>query len=268
MVISIAALQYPIGLPIALEDILHLFRRRPDFVCLPEYFSVDPKAKSHADGDAMAERSLIFLEELSRELQCVVVGGTIAQPINGGYGNICTIFDNGTKIGTYQKMNPTGREEEQNIIAGTEPRVFDIRGIKVGVLICADVLEQSMFKSMRELGAEVIFVPTVSPLIADDTVFDKNRRDQEIFVAGSRIARAYVVKTCGVGTIFNGRLQGRSGIFAPWGILKQVTPDSEHKKLVLTANLDVGEIREFKELMSETALADAEAISADSPCSE
>jgi predicted amidohydrolase len=268
MVISIAALQYPIGLPVALEDILHLFRRQPDFVCLPEYFAVDPKARSHADGAAMADKNLLFLEELSRELQCVVVGGTIAHPIDGGYGNICTIFDSGAKIGSYQKMNPTGHEEERRIIAGTQPRVFDIRGVKVGVLICADVLATGTFKTMRDLGAEVIFVPTVSPLITDDTVFAKNRRDQEIFVGGARTACAFVVKTCGVGTIFDGHLQGRSGIFAPWGILKQVTPDGESKKLVLTEHLDVDEIREFKELMSAATLADGETDGVDSTSSD
>ncbi|HUU44773.1 MAG TPA: carbon-nitrogen hydrolase family protein [Acidobacteriota bacterium] len=263
MVISVAALQYPIGRPIGLEDTLHLFRLRPDCICLPEYFAVAPDARSHADGVAHIEETLESLARLSRDLDCVAVGGTLAHPVDGGYANVCTVFDGGRPAGSYQKMNPVGREEERGIIAGTEARVFDVRGIKIGVLICADALVEDSFKAMNRLGADVVFIPTVSPLLDDDTVFAKDRRDNEIFVAGARRACAYVVKTCGVGTIFGGRLQGRSGIFAPWGVLKRVTPDSEDRKLVLTENLDLDEIREFKRMMDTGAMARAETSSSD-----
>lgn len=258
MVISVAALQYPIGRPIGLEDILHLFRLRPDCICLPEYFAVDPDARSHADGVGLIEENLTLLSRLSRDLDCIVIGGTLAHPVDGGYANICTVFDGGEAVGSYQKMNPVGREEERGIIPGTEPRVFERRGIRIGVLICADALVEESFRAMNRLGADVVFIPTVSPLLEADTVFAKDRRDNEIFVAGARRSCAFVVKTCGVGTIFGGRLQGRSGIFAPWGILKRVTPDSENRKLVLTENLDLDEIREFKAMMDPATMARTE----------
>lgn len=248
MVISVAVLQYPVGHPIEVEDTLHLFRRRPDFVCLPEYFSVSPQARSHADGAGSIDRHLASLAQLSRDLHCAVIGGTVAHPVADRYANIATVFDRGEVVGTYQKVNPVGREEERGIIPGRDYKVFDVRGVKVGILICADALAGDSFTAMKRLGADVIFIPTVSPFLEADTVFAKDRRDREIFVAGARQASAYVVKTCGVGTIFGGKLQGRSGIFAPWGILKRVESDSEQKKLILSENLDLDEIREFKQL--------------------
>ena len=109
-------------------------------------------------------------------------------------------------------------------------------------------------------GVEVIFAPTVSPFREADTVFDKDRRDAGIYVAGAQKACAFTVKTCGVGALFGGRLQGRSGIFAPWGILKRVPPDDEHRKLILTEYLDIDEIREFKRLMHPAASSKSPAL--------
>jgi predicted amidohydrolase len=170
-------------------------------------------------------------------------------PIDGGYANLSTVYHRGEIIGEYQKVNPLGPEEARGIIPGKDYRVFDVNGVRIGILICADVLNPHSFVRMRELGAEVIFAPTVSPFRATDTVFDKLRRDNEIFVAGARMARAHVIKTCGVGTIFGHPLQGRSGIFAPWGVLAHVPPDGEQQKRILTEYLDIDEIREFKTLM-------------------
>jgi predicted amidohydrolase len=254
MMITVTAMQLPLGLGITLEDKLHLIRRRPDVLCLPEYSFVCPSDRDYSDGDALLEDRLAALADLSRELACAVIGGTLPHRVVGGYANIATVFNRGAVVGSYQKVNPYGREEQRGIIPGSEFRVFDIEGVRVGVLICADVLSKDSFAAMGRLGAEVIFVPTVSPRRDDDTVFEKDRRDASIFVAGAQRARAYVVKTCGVGTLFGHRLQGRSGIFAPWGIVSRVAPDSEDKKLTLTNLLDIDEIREFKRMMDPSAL--------------
>ncbi len=249
MIVSVAALQYPLGGPITLEDQLHLFRRKPDFLCLPEYFAVRPGDESHRDVVPRIEPLLAELGKLSRDLACTVIGGTMPHPVEGGYANQSTVFHKGEIVGSYQKVNPLGREEDRGIIPGTQYRVFDVGGVRIGVLICADVLNSSSFVQMRELGAEIIFVPTVSPYRENDTVMAKFKRDEDIFVAGAQTACAYIVKTCGVGTIFGHPLQGRSGIFAPWGVLARVPPDSEQRKRILSEYIDIDEIREFKSQM-------------------
>lgn len=251
MIISVAALQYPLGGPITLEDQLHLFRRKPDFLCLPEYFPVRPSDQSHHDVSTRVAPLQRALAKLSRDLACTVIGGTMPHPVDGGYANRSTVYHHGKIVGDYEKVNPLGREEERGIIPGKEYRVFDVGGVRIGILICADVLNPASFLDMRELGAEVIFAPTISPYRENDTVFDKLRRDTDIFVAGAQTARAYVVKTCGVGTIFGSPLQGRSGVFAPWGVLSRVPPDAEDQKMILTEYLDIDEIREFKSQMDD-----------------
>ncbi|HWO58007.1 MAG TPA: carbon-nitrogen hydrolase family protein [bacterium] len=261
MIVSVAALQYPLGGPITLEDQLHLLRRRPDFLCLPEYFSVRPGDRSHADSAPRIAPLQRALTKLSRDLTGTVIGGTIPHPVDGGYANLATVYHRGEIVGSYQKVNPLGREEERGIIPGTEYRVFEVNGARIGILICADVLNPQSFVEMRRLGADVIFAPTVSPYRESDTVFDKDRRDTEIYVAGAQTARAFIVKTCGIGTIFGHPLQGRSGIFAPWGVLARVPPDAEQQKIILCEYLDIDEIREFKTRMDalESAGAPAQA---------
>lgn len=255
MIITVAALQYPLGEPMALEDILHLFRRRPDIICLPEYFGVRSTASSHHDGIDAIERQMEFYAQLSSDLQCTVIGGTIAHPVAQGFANVATVFDQGEMIGSYQKTRPTESERKHGIIPGEDVRVFDVHGIKIGLLICADVLDPESFASMDRLNADVIFVPTISPYLPTDTVFAKDRRDTEIFVAGARRAKSYIVKVCGIGTIFGNPLQGRSGFFAPWGIQKRVMPDSEQKRLILTENLDIDDLREFRRLMGNPGMS-------------
>lgn len=254
MIVSVAALQYPLGGPITLEDQLHLFRRKPDFLCLPEYFPVRPGDRSHDDVSIRITPLQRELSKLSRDLACTVIGGTMPHPVEGGYGNLSTVYHHGEIVGTYQKVNPLGREEERGVVPGKEYRVFDVGGVRIGILICADVLNPNSFAEMRRLGAEIVFTPTVSPYRENDTVFDKLRRDTDIFIAGAQTARAYVVKTCGVGTIFSSRLQGRSGVFAPWGVLSRVPPDAEDQKMILTEYLDIDEIREFKSQMDVAAI--------------
>ena len=254
MIVSVAALQYSLGGPITLEDQLHLFRRKPDFLCLPEYFAVRPGDNSHRDVSPRIAPLRRALAKLSHDLACTVIGGTMPHPVDGGYANMSTVYHRGEIVGEYQKVNPLGREEERGIVPGKEYRVFDVAGVRIGILICADVLNPGSFVEMRRLGAEIIFAPTVSPYREDDTVFDKLRRDTDIFVAGAQTARAYVVKTCGVGAIFGRPLQGRSGVFAPWGVLSRVPPDAEDQKMILTEYLDIDEIREFKSQM-DTAIS-------------
>ncbi|GAB4326819.1 MAG: carbon-nitrogen hydrolase family protein [Candidatus Zixiibacteriota bacterium] len=261
MMISVAAFQAPLGGGLTLEDKLHLIRQRPDVVCLPEYFFVRPTDQSYDDSVPLLESRLAELKHLSKDLGCTVIGGTMPHPVNGGYGNIATVFNRGTVVGSYQKVNPYGREEQRGIVPGSEYRVFEVDGFRLGILICADVLNSESFSALARLNADVIFVPTVSPRRPSDTIFEKDHRDISIFVAGAQRACAYVVKTCGIGSLFGGDLQGRSGIFAPWGILRRVPPDCEEKKLILNAVLDIDEIREFKRMMAPDELQSADIAS-------
>jgi hypothetical protein len=95
------------------------------------------------------------------------------------------------------------------------------------------------FRELAPLKPEVIAVPTVSPYLENDTMADKYSRDQEYFVRGAQLAGAYVIKTCGVGTLMGGRLQGRSLICSPQKVLARVPPSKEMLEATLIEEVDL-----------------------------
>ena len=118
--------------------------------------------------------------------------------------------------------------------------------IVVGVAICADCLEAATFDRYREEEVDLIFVPNASPHRPGETAREKLQRDQDIFVRGAVRSGAYIIKVCGVGSLFGSRLQGRSLVAAPWGVLHQVPPEEEHRAQVITVNLSTDELHEFR----------------------
>jgi predicted amidohydrolase len=151
-----------------------------------------------------------------------VVGGTLVERDGLRYYNACHLFDSGRYAGVYRKMHPTPHERDIGISPGDKYAVFKVRGVRLAVLICADVLFPESFYSVAELEPEVIAIPTTSPFLSNDTAADKERRDRDIYIEGARITGAHIVKACGVGYLMGQRLQGRSLICHRDGIIAQV----------------------------------------------
>jgi predicted amidohydrolase len=156
-----------------------------------------------------------------------------------GYHNACHIFNDGKHIGAYRKVHPTAGERDIGISPGDNYKVFDIQGLRLGVLICADVLYPQSFETLAELQPDLIAIPTTSPFRYDDTAEQKHRRDMEIYVAGARKTGAYVLKTCGVGHLMGKRLQGRSLICNGDGIIASISAPKEALEATLIAEIEV-----------------------------
>ncbi len=217
--------------------------RRFDFVCLPEYCLIPLDAQSQLDTARDLKKNLETLAELSVRLDTVLIGGSLVEGENGKYYNACSIVDRGRMAGKYRKVNLYRREAGKGISTGNRYEVFEIGGVRVGLLICADVLFPESYRRLAELNPDIIFVPTTSPYRAEDSVESKEKRDRDYFLAGAKTASAYVAKCCAVGSLLGGRLQGRSLIAAPWGILKRVPFEDEDREQVLTAELDLAELK-------------------------
>ena len=246
MLINIALCQLRIGGEITLAEKIHIFKRKPDYVCLPEYFMIPPGSRDYSEYASKFEYNLKLLARWSNELDTTLIGGTIVEKVNNSLYNTCYIFRKGQKIASYRKCFPTENEMGRGIKSGKRNIVFEIDGVRVGIMICADVLHEECFLKMRKMNTDLIFIPTVSPVLEGDTSMAKAERDREIFVRGAEIARAYIVKTCGLGTIFDNTQNGRSLIAAPWGIIWQISPEGEQQPRIQTQILDIEELREFR----------------------
>lgn len=247
MLIKVVAVQARMGHQLTLEEKLHIFRQRPDYVCLPEYWSI---AGDVSDFHRAALDHTEYgrqLARLSDELDTVLIGGSIVEPVKEKLYNCALVFDRGRLIKRYCKINPVPGEIRAGISPGDDYLVFESGSVRIGLLLCGDVFFKQNFERLASLEPDLIFVPTTSPYRPADSLTAKHERDRTYFQAGAIITGAYVVKVCGVGKFMGQPLQGRSLIAAPWEILKRVNTTSENSATILSVTLDIDEIRDFRE---------------------
>ncbi len=240
------------------DDLKIIQKENPDFLCLPEYFFVGENLNSQIETSELTAQNKEWLANLSRRLDCVVIGGSMVERVQDKFHNTCFIYSKGAEVGFYRKLNPFGREATFGISPGKDLQVFELDGVRVGVLICADVLIPGIFKEMRAFKPQIIFCPTTSPFREDDTVEAKKERDLKIFVTGAHESCAYVVKTCAAGNLMNRSLQGRSLIAAPWGVIRRVDFAREDKKQILTATLNLRMLKNWRGEVPKMTPADWE----------
>lgn len=221
----------------------------PDVVILPEYHAVSPEASSPLPSFVHFDRNLDRLRRLAVELNAVVVGGTVIEKEGKDLFNTCFVYDRRITAGFYRKVHLTEREREAGLTPGSGYRVLEAGGLRLGVLVCADVLAQGAFEAVGAMAPDIIAVPTVSPYLPDDTASEKERRDRDIFHAGARTAGAFVLKVCAARSFVGRRLQGRTLAAAPWGILDRVPPDREDQEHIMVVDLPLARLRESR-LMS------------------
>jgi predicted amidohydrolase len=228
--------QMPLGVPITHADADEMRRFAPHFVCFPEYFFVNQRLGNHGQTPHNQARQLRRIETLSRELSCVVIGGTMPELGDGVLHNTSFVFDRGRLLGSYRKKRLFFAEEGK-ITPGDSYRVFESEGVVFGVLICADVFDDAGFLFMKEHGASITFSPTFSPR-KEETVEEKFRRDNEIYVRAAALSDTVIVKVCGVKSEYRSFLQARSLIAAPDGIVWRVRPEEEDTEMIIMREID------------------------------
>jgi predicted amidohydrolase len=247
MMIRVVICQLPVGQEgLTLRQKLDVIKRGPDFVCLPEYFLLPRDSINYSCHALAYDRNVQYLARLSKDLNTTLIGGSIVMKTNSHMYNASFVFRKGYRVGGYRKVFPTVGEMEKGITPGDTFASWMIDGVRVGILICADVLHPECFEEMEKQQVDIIFVPTTSPYRADDTAESKKKRDESIFVRGAEISKSYVVKSCATGTIFGKRLHGRSLIAAPWGLLWNVFPESESDSVIHSFDLNIDNLAEVR----------------------
>jgi predicted amidohydrolase len=214
-----------------------LRRAKPDIVSLPEYYFVNYDEDNVVASCSRKEEILSEIAGISTTHQCILVGGTIVEQIGGALFNRCYLLNTGRIVGRYDKIHPYDNEGRGLIKAGIEYRVFLVRGIRIGILICADVLYAASFANIRGLSPDLIFVPTTSPYRKSEGRKQKFNRDRKLFVVGARIAGCLIFKICASGRVGRHRLQGRSLIASPEKIEWRIDPEFEDRSALIIADV-------------------------------
>jgi omega-amidase len=246
MLAKVVLVQCEVGRQLTQEQSLTILKHRPDFVVLPEYYNISPTQNDTGRNALDLPRYLEYCRVLSDRLDVVLISGTAIEPADGKFFNTCFIFERGSFVGRYRKLNPTTGEFDRGISSGNGHILLQFNGIRYSALICADVLNKAGFDYLSRLRPDIIFIPTTSPLRRGEQVREKFDRDNQIFVAASQLTCSFIVKCCAVGRLWGADLQGRSLVTAPWGIMVRNSPEEENRPRLLSATLDIFELREFR----------------------
>ena len=213
------------------EDIQEMKEFSPHFICFPEYFFTSKKIETLKQTPENQEFQLKRIKDLSLEINAVIIGGTMAEIVDNKIHNTTFIYQNGKQLGFYRKKNLFFAENGK-ITPGNEFKVFEAHGIKFGVMICADVFHDETFEFMKHNNAKIIFSPTFS-LKKEETIEEKFKRDNDVYVRGAKLSNAPIVKVCGVKSKEKDFLQARSLIAGTNKIIFRVKPDEEDKEMII-----------------------------------
>lgn len=228
------------NLKAAKEGIHKAAKQNPEFIALPEYFSVPNSMVEFTNAAKISKETyqatFEMLAEISKELpEAYILGGTLLEEENGKYYNTSTIWQNSKLICKYHKRNPIAVEIEAGVSRGNKPVILDTEHCKVGLLVCADMFDAPTIKDVVNLGAELVFLPVAAmgkhPAVKGHPLTEKLATQNGI----------YVVK---VGNVSSSARGGRSAFITPWGINEEVTDAIEDA--VITTNLDMEKLREYR----------------------
>lgn len=258
MLCKVVAIQARLGQELTLEEKIFIFKERPDFVCLPEYYLVDNGTTGHPRAAMAKAAHLDYLSHLSDELSTCLIAGTVIEAIDDHLFNSCYVINRGFAIGRYCKRYPLEGELKGGLSPGGHNLILDVNGVRIGIMICSDVFQTHLFDEYGAAGVDLLFVPTASPYRPDDTARTKKTRDRKYFLNGALSSGAYVIKVCGVGELFGRQLQGRSLFAAPWDIIRRVDYAGEGQKRLMAITLDIHELREFRRKMTSRGQSQAQ----------
>jgi NAD+ synthase (glutamine-hydrolysing) len=147
-----------------------------------------------------------FVEACARELaalaaqigpETVVVG--FVERREGACYNAAAVVREGQVRAVYRKHelpNYTVFDEERYFAPGSEPCVFTVDGVRVGLIICEDVWRPEPAAQSRAAGAQVLVVPNGSPY----------HTRQQVLRSEQATARA---RECGIAVIYVNRVGGQ-----------------------------------------------------------
>lgn len=148
------------------------------------------------------EESYNTMKNLAKEEGIYIVGGSIPIKSEDKIYNESFVFNRkGEEIYNYKKLHmfdvvfKNGREfrESDSVKMGDSLGIFNTEFGKMGLVICYDLRFPEMFKYMKNLGAEVFFVPgnfTIETGSAHWEMLLRSRAvDYQAFVVGASVAR-------------------------------------------------------------------------------
>ncbi|MFC4023406.1 carbon-nitrogen family hydrolase [Oceanobacillus longus] len=216
-------------------------KEQPDIVVLPEMWTTAytlEDLENYADTDG--EPTTSFLQHLAKMYHINIIGGSIANMKNGKIYNTSIVVNReGELVYTYDKIHLVPMLDEPVYLTGgaEKVQVFELDGVKMGIIICYDLRFPELARKLALEGAEVMYVVAEWPTVRKD-------HWKALQIARAIENQFFVVSCNRIGEYNNEDFAGTSMMIDPRGKILKVGSETEEETLIESITLDlVKEIR-------------------------
>lgn len=216
-------------------------KEKPDTIVLPEMWTTSYTLEElKVLADESAEPTKSFLQELATKHGINIIGGSIANRVDGKVYNLSLVFNKkGELVYQYNKMHLVPMLNEHLFLTGGEKsvEVFELDGVKMGLIICYDLRFPELARSIALDGAQVLFVVAEWPTA-------RKQHWTSLQIARAIENQMFVVSSNNVGNHDGVDYGGTSMVVDPWGEVIEV--GSEMNEETLTATLDLERVKQVR----------------------
>jgi len=217
---------------------------RADLIVLPELANsgYNFRTRDEAFQNAENPETSLFtamIHDFCKAKKCAVVAGFNERAGDKIFNSSLLIDETGI-IGTYRKIHLFWNEKDFFTPGDRQPEVYDVKGAKVGMLICFDWMFPEIWRFLALKGAEIICDP--SNLVLPG-------KAQKAIPVHAMLNRVFVALANRVGTESELTFTGNSLIAAPDGeiltsatasenevIMAEINPEKARDKMVTPRN--------------------------------
>ncbi|MFX1494595.1 MAG: nitrilase-related carbon-nitrogen hydrolase [Promethearchaeota archaeon] len=144
-----------------IEDLL--IKKKADLIVLPELFATGYTFISKKEVKELAEgkdgETANFLKEISKKTSAIIVGGFIEKAGEEIYNSALMIL-NKNIIGIYRKLHLYYKEKLWFKQGNFSLNIYEIKGCRIGMMICFDWFFPETMRTLSLLGADIITHPS------------------------------------------------------------------------------------------------------------
>ncbi|EKN70358.1 hypothetical protein BABA_05601 [Neobacillus bataviensis LMG 21833] len=215
---------------------------KPDIIVLPEMWTTSYTLEEiHHYADDHGKTIIPFLQDTAKTFEINIIGGSFANKMDEKVYNTAVVINRkGEVVYQYSKVHLVPMlNEPQYLTAGQKvPEIFELEGVKMGLIICYDLRFTEIIRPLALEGAEVLFVVAEWPT-------PRLNHWKNIQITRAIENQMFVVSCNNVGSYQNVTYGGCSMVVNPWGdtLLEGSTDEEE----TLSVSIDVEETKTARE---------------------
>ncbi|PWW31422.1 putative amidohydrolase [Cytobacillus oceanisediminis] len=214
---------------------------KPDLIVLPEMWTTSYTLEDiHIHADENGKETIPFLQTLAKTYRVNIIGGSFANKVDGKVFNTAPVINReGEVVYQYDKVHLVPMLNEPKYLAGGQkvPEIFELDGVKMGVIICYDLRFSEIIRPLALEGAEVLFIVAEWPLA-------RLNHWKNIQITRAIENQMFVVSCNNVGAYDGVTFGGTSMVVNPWG--DTLIQGSEKAEETLSILINVEETLEVR----------------------